>query len=292
MNLLKIKKTLNSPYPFYENQKQALTISVFAGIFIAIFCYIFKPFELDEMSVIHQLGYGVIAFSVSFLFSIILPLIFKKQLTNKGWTIYKEFIWILSIMLCLGIVTYFYSAYILFNTFRISLPKFLLTIFNTTVTAVIPTASILLYKNLYTYKKIVKEVEKIDARVIEQTGEYPFYINKGRIRVYSENKKEFIDIYINEFLYLISSGNYIELYFEKDKTIQKKLIRNNISKAVEWFENIPDVMRCHRSYIVNLKKVKNISGNLQGYQFYFKNTSDIIPVSRSYTKKIKNYFLS
>lgn len=291
MNLLKVKETLNSPYPFYENQKQAMTISISVGVFIAFFCYIFKPFELNLMSTAQLLGYGVIAFLVSFLFSVVLPLVFKKYLTNDGWTIYKEFVWILAIMMCLGTAVYFYSAYVLYNTLSFSLPKFILTVFNTVVTAIIPTISILLYKKLFIYKRIVKEVEAIDARVIEQSGEYPFYKNEGKIKIYSENNTESLELYTNEFLYIVSSGNYIEIYFEKDNIVQKKLIRNNISKVTKQLESIPHVMRCHRSYTVNLKKVKNISGNLQGYQLYFKNTSEIVPVSRSYTKRLKKYFL-
>jgi DNA-binding LytR/AlgR family response regulator len=58
-----------------------------------------------------------------------------------------------------------------------------------------------------------------------------------------------------------------------------------VELQLKKFKNI---IRCHRSYIVNLENIENISGNLQGYQLNFKQYTEQVPVSRSYTKKIKS----
>ncbi len=246
---------------------------------------------MDKASESQQLGYGLVVLVVCLFYSIVLPFLFKRQLRNKGWTIAKEFVWILLIFSSLGTITYFYSAYILYGTLVFSFGEFAITLFNTTITAILPTIPILLYKKIFVYRRIIREVEKIDARVIDQSDQHFFYQSDGKISLESDNNDSPIDIYMNEFLYLAASGNYIEVYLEKDNTVSKKLIRNNISKVAKQFDNFEDAMRCHRSYIVNLKKVNNISGNLQGYQFYFKNTPNVVPVSRSNTKKVKEYFL-
>ncbi|NNK69400.1 MAG: LytTR family transcriptional regulator [Flavobacteriaceae bacterium] len=50
-------------------------------------------------------------------------------------------------------------------------------------------------------------------------------------------------------------------------------------------------MRCHRSYIINVDHVQHISGNLQGYQLELSGFQDLVPVSRSYTRRIKTLLL-
>ena len=50
------------------------------------------------------------------------------------------------------------------------------------------------------------------------------------------------------------------------------------------------LVRCHRSYMVNLNKVKNISGNAQGLKLELINHSEIIPVSRKYIPIVKEFF--
>jgi len=47
----------------------------------------------------------------------------------------------------------------------------------------------------------------------------------------------------------------------------------------------PYILKIHRSYIVNLKAIKFISGNAQGYVLHLKNyPQKTIPVSRSKIK--------
>ena len=42
------------------------------------------------------------------------------------------------------------------------------------------------------------------------------------------------------------------------------------------------IIRCHRSYLINLNWVRKIDGNAQGYQLQLRNRDDTVPVSRSF----------
>ncbi len=49
----------------------------------------------------------------------------------------------------------------------------------------------------------------------------------------------------------------------------------------ELEERSKKVIRCHKSYIVNLNKVNRISGNAKGYKLQIDELDFLIPVSRS-----------
>ena len=68
---------LNKPYPFYESPMQALKLCTAIGFFIAVFCFVFEPFGMDQMEyspkAIAELGYGLVSFLVCAFFMVVLP---------------------------------------------------------------------------------------------------------------------------------------------------------------------------------------------------------------------------
>lgn len=290
---MKLIKFLNYPYPFYEDTKQSFTICAGIGIFITGFCYFFKPFGLDKISVIGQLGYGIVSFSVCSFYIIILPLIFKNHLRTKGWKIYKEILWICTIVISLAISNYYYSGFFFSKPADSSLMTFLIVIFYTALVALIPAVAIILYKQLFVYKKIIRDTQKISSKLaLKNLVHQELDKSKSNVIISSENSNDILEININEFYFLTSSGNYVEVFYVKNDMPQKKLIRNNISKIETQLKGFNSIIRCHRSHIINSTKIKQANGNLQGYQLKFLKFEEIIPVSRSYTKKIKNNVLS
>ena len=289
---MRLIRFLNYPYPFYENTKQGFKISFSIGLFIAIFCYLFMPFGLDKLNSSGRLGYGLVSFLVCGLYIVILPLIFKNVLQNKGWKIYKEIIWILLINLSLAFANYFYTGYLFNAGYKFNFRIFLFVLTCTVIIAVIPAITIILYKQLFVYKKIVKEVAQLDSQIMAKNDSYNYVVPQKKLAITSENNKDIIEIKESDLMFIASAGNYIELYFLNDNTIEKKLLRNNISKVEQQLKKFKNIIRCHRSYIINLDKIEKVSGNLQGYQLSFKNMQEHIPVSRSYTKTIKTAILN
>ena len=289
---MKFIKFLNYPYPFYENTKQAFRISLSIGLFIGAFCYLFKPFGLDKIDGISRLGYGLVSFIVCSFFMIVLPLIFNKQLKNKGWKIYKEIIWILIINLSLATANYFYTGFVFYGGYKFYWSIFLLVLLYTLVIALIPAIAIIMYKQLFVYKKIIKDTQKIDSELaLKKLVRQKINANDNFIVFNSETKNDTLKINAQDFYFLVASGNYIEVYYNENNMLEKKLIRNNISKIEHQLKKTNHFMRCHRSHIVNLNCITHITGNLQGYQLHFDLTNQIIPVSRSFSKEIKDRIL-
>jgi DNA-binding LytR/AlgR family response regulator len=108
------------------------------------------------------------------------------------------------------------------------------------------------------------------------------------ISLFSDNDKEQLHLKTDELLYLTSADNYIEVVYQSDKKISQKLLRGTLQKSEKQIE-YPGIIRCHRSYIVNLHQVVSVDGNAQGYELNLRGLDISIPVSRSYKKAVLDF---
>ena len=76
----------------------------------------------------------------------------------------------------------------------------------------------------------------------------PFYDDKGILKF--SIKKE-------NLLYLESAENYVNICYLNKGKISKYLLRDTLKKIEESFAGT-EIIRCHRSYMVNFEKVKVI----------------------------------
>ncbi|MFC0185517.1 LytTR family transcriptional regulator DNA-binding domain-containing protein [Pseudarcicella hirudinis] len=76
------------------------------------------------------------------------------------------------------------------------------------------------------------------------------------------------------------------MVYEKDGQVYKELIRSSLSRLEGQIDN-PEIVRCHRSFIVNLSKVASVSGNAQGYKLKLKGYEMLVPVARKNSDIVK-----
>jgi DNA-binding LytR/AlgR family response regulator len=84
----------------------------------------------------------------------------------------------------------------------------------------------------------------------------------------------------------------VTIYYENHGKLKKYLLRNRL-KTIENHLADTNVVRCHRSYLVNLERVKVVRREKEGLFMELDNelVKDI-QVSKSYSKKISEKFLS
>ena len=92
-----------------------------------------------------------------------------------------------------------------------------------------------------------------------------------------------------KLLFIESADNYSEVVFLQNGQPKKTLLRGSLSRFEEQAHH-PDVVRCHRSFVVNLQRVESISGNAQGYKLQLQNYPSPIPVARRYGDFVAGYF--
>jgi len=84
-----------------------------------------------------------------------------------------------------------------------------------------------------------------------------------------------------------AKDNYVAIRHKTDESIKTSFVRNTLS-AIESLLPSDIFFRCHRSYITNLRKVDEVSGNAQGLLLKLKDSDISIPVSRSYISDLKS----
>jgi DNA-binding LytR/AlgR family response regulator len=156
---------------------------------------------------------------------------------------------------------------------------FLTSFWQVTALGVIISALIVPLDYLRHYKANQKEAEQVPKLSDSQST----YNNIFKFE--SENQKEQLRLSSDELLYLTSADNYVEVVFSEGPEVSKKLLRGTLARAEEQIHD-PNIIRCHRSYIVNLHKVISVSGNAQGFQLTLRGTDRIIPVSTTYKKEV------
>ncbi|MCL1044185.1 LytTR family transcriptional regulator [Shewanella electrodiphila] len=111
--------------------------------------------------------------------------------------------------------------------------------------------------------------------------------NSVVIQITGENKSDFLSVSLADIILIKSADNYCEIITIKDNQATVNLLRMTLVKALEQLPHDSDIVRCHRSYGVNLSHVKSFHGNANGLKLTMQFSDVIVPVSRSYIAVIK-----
>jgi DNA-binding LytR/AlgR family response regulator len=87
-----------------------------------------------------------------------------------------------------------------------------------------------------------------------------------------------------DLLFIESQDNDVEVVAMQGETLSRQLIRSSL-KRIESMA-VPGLIRCHRSYIVNIARVRQCYGNRHGLSLHLHGTDRVIPVSRSHTEEV------
>jgi hypothetical protein len=105
------------------------------------------------------------------------------------------------------------------------------------------------------------------------------------VRFSSDNINEDLSVALDDLLYLESQDNYLAVVWLENGQPRSNLIRSTLKMQEESLGE-PALVRCHRSFIVNLSRVRRCQGNRHGLKLGLSGTDRIVPVSRAYTSEI------
>jgi len=275
---------LKQAFPKAEN-KWKVIISI--SIFIPLFLIVFQPFNIGlikgNAKILFLSGYGIVTLFALIIDLILIEKLFPKFFDERNWTIWKEFIWLLWVIFSIGLGNAFYTAIVFENskpTFEIIISFQLVTL----VVALIPITILIISKQKYLLRKHIDSADSLNKNLQEK----PNLVQNSTIKFFADNEKDFIEFDINEFLYIESSGNYIELYIQYNDNIIRKTFRSTLKRSLDFFANHPEIIQCHRAFLVNTSKIINAKGNSQGLRLSLENCETEVPVSRGYVERIKN----
>ena len=107
------------------------------------------------------------------------------------------------------------------------------------------------------------------------------------ITLLADNEKDSLEIELSDLLYIESNGNYIEVYFINENQLKNVLLRSTLKRTELQLERHSSVLKCHRAFLVNASQIAEVKGNSQGLRLALKHTDTEIPVSRNFSKSLK-----
>lgn len=283
------------PYPYSDRQHNIVLTSIGTGLFIAFFLLVFQPFGTAEATFKYKVlkigGFGVVTTVVMSVYFSLLSRLLSHRNLDKHWTVGKEILIYAGLLIGIGLGNSCYSIAIGINA--PTLASFLGMFYSTFLVGIFPVTFFIILDYVYLLKKNIAEAEALQVNKTKKHAainkEYATPLNEPNIHFLAENNKDDIHVAAKDLLYLESSSNYVTVVYKKQDVIQKTLLRSSLTRLEKQIEN-EHILRCHRSFIVNLQQVEHISGNAQGYKLQLKQTTDIVPVARKYAKIVSDYF--
>ncbi|MFK7847587.1 MAG: LytTR family DNA-binding domain-containing protein [Rhodothermales bacterium] len=103
-------------------------------------------------------------------------------------------------------------------------------------------------------------------------------------RFQDENDRESFSVAANDLLFISADRNYILIHTRLEE--KPHLLRSSL-KTIEAQLVGSTVIRCHRSYMVNLRQVVHRRRLSRSLQLSLKNSTSIVPVSASYIEEVE-----
>ena len=152
---------------------------------------------------------------------------------------------------------------------------------NTALVLLLPYSILWLYFSWQDKKEQIERLADYQPLSDNTRNMIPFYDDKGILKF--SIKKE-------NLLYLESAENYVNICYLNKGKVSKYLLRDTLKKIEEYFSGT-EIIRCHRSYMVNFEKVRVVRKDKDGLRLEFDNPSVTdIPVSKTYVNSVMQTF--
>ena len=279
---------MNSKIPAYLTEKSnVIRLILFTAAFALLFINIFKPFGSRDWYKISDLKFFVFAsliVLVGMLVVVVSRIIMLAFVRKNAINYWQYGLWVLAEILSMSM---FYALFTKFipeeNADRDFMQIFNDSAFHASLILLLPYAILWLY---FSWRDKTNMLEKLSQE------EQPVEVHKKNLIAFLDEKGELkISISLENLLYVDSADNYATIHYLNKSKLSHFLIRNSLKWMEENMTTDRPLVRCHRSYIVNLDKVKVLRKTKDGIYLELDamNTPDI-PVSKTYYERVMNKF--
>ncbi len=288
---------LSKPYPYNPVSGKDIGSNFLIGCFVAFFLLVFQPFDISLWETPYRfwkiMGFGLVSFLCPTMFRLLSVVALRSSRPEESWKVWKETSALVLVLLFIALGNMLYGN--LIGIAAISFGQLALAVLATFLLGIFPiTANVALKYNrfqalnqkeaLHIEQELKDYQQRTEAEQSQQND--PALIETPLLILLAENEKDRLELKPEDLLYIESADNYSNIVFLKKGLVSRQLIRGSL-KRLEAQIAVPYIVRCHRSYIVNIRQVNAVSGNAQGYKIGFKVVGvDPVPVSRNYGKEV------
>jgi len=287
----KIQSYLRQPFPFESPIKHLIFPLIGVGLFVSLFLVIFLPFDsaryIQEGRTWALLGYGVVTVLALMFDLLLLPRIFPGIFNESKWNVSRAILFQFWHIISIGTANIVYSFF--FAGYDVNISAVLNFFLITLAIGFFPIIIGMLSIHFFLLQKYVKSTKNMNERLVlsdsQRKEEKEKYLS---VVITSETGREEIEIDLDDLLFIKSIDNYVEVYRTGGSKIDTVLLRSTLKRIEENLKVYPFLFRCHRTYLVNVNNISRITGNSQGHKLIYDGVEDVIPVSRSCSKRLLN----
>lgn len=266
--------------PKFLLQKKFLMSSIlFVMVFSILFMLVYQPFSSTVwfafrplrnfllMLLFYGCAVGFMAGSKYLLF----------RLEKKYAMTFAQYIaWMLVECVCIGVIYLLFTGFFFAEQAQFNIELVARASLCVCLIVVIPYVIYVLYA---AYKGKVEELG-ILRMALESRKEQEIAESIVNLKDYQGNQKVSID---REYIYyMVSQDNYVQIFYELDGKMQSYMLRCKTQDLEQQFAGT-SLVRCHRSYIVNLQKTAFFKHDKSRASITLSDADATeIPVSKSY----------
>lgn len=280
------------PIPaFIYSKANQIFMILFVPLFALGFISVYRPFNFDKVGdilnahidislealvLLVALVMTVSGMAIGALSRVIMGIYTKRRtLTYLGYIL-----WILGEIVVMATL---FTLFSFFTDISKPMPELFRNSFTKTVLIVfIPYTLSYIYfilkDKIYELKTLRQQIER-DETVLQ----------KAYIQILDEKEEMRLSIRRENLIMIESADNYVCVHYLSEQRVKKTMVRNTLNRVAEHLQGTR-IVRCHRSYMINLDHAQVLHRDKEGI-FIEVGIEGIpnIPISRTYADNVKEW---
>lgn len=271
-------QTLSASVPFLNNARDKCLLIVVIGVFFPAFLIFFQPFGVNNYDQDHTITLDFVRLMSGYGLANGLVLALNEFVVRRFLPVHKK-LWQLLLWTIWSLVSMSTTTFLLYNYLGNfhdwHLSSYLGFVKNVSGILLFPLVGVYFY---FHFRYLRQQFYSLETE--EQSG-----LGDQLIWLVAENGKDRVGITFSNLAYLQAFDNYVQVFYHENGGMKKRLLRSTL-KRMETQLAAWHIMRCHRSYLVNLQWIDKVDQNGQKVVIKLKDVEQLIPVSQGYANKV------
>lgn len=267
------------PYPFLDTWSKRVAVAAGIGLYVFVFLFYFQPLGLrsirEEYKVWIMAGFALVSVVVSLGSWSLWSGIFPGYFCEEKWTVGLEIAFNAWVFFGIGLANFGLAVGL--NLIAGSWRHYFEIQMVTVLVGITPVFGYVLISMLHLLRRHRRDIERLNQLARQSEPVEPM----NSVTLVSETGKERLTLNPADLLCVGSVENYVTITHRAGGRIEKTLLRNTLKNLADQLASDPNMFRCHRTFLLNLRHVASVSGNAQGYRVQLTDVVSFIPVARS-----------
>lgn len=265
-------------FDFYLSTSYRWAVCLVVPLFLYLFLLAFLPFGVSNYNPYHEYTGEFLLeianfMALSLALMVVAEFVFKPRLLRKA-DLPGILLWSAGLLVLLGLGNFLLYNW-LGNWHDFTLGSALSFMVNVSSIILFPLIGVFFYFRYLSISRRLQQMQVSWAASAEP---------ERMLRFTGQGANEVFSVAETDFCYAQAQDNYVALYYLRQGQLRKELLRATLAELLEQ-PGMDGLVRCHRSFAVNLRQVQSYSGG-HPLQLYLKDVPEPIRVSRSYREAV------